>query len=50
MERKDWLQRSLNGKLLLAVDKSQQPNTNKPSTEDQNKLIKGIFILTLAVK
>jgi len=35
---------------LLAVHKGLEPNTNKPSTQDQNKLRKGIFILTLSVK
>jgi len=35
---------------LLAADKGRHPNTSKPSTKDQNKLRKGIFILTLAVK
>jgi hypothetical protein len=33
----------------LAADKGRQPNTSKRSTQDQNELRKGIFIMTLAV-
>jgi len=44
-----WIQRSLSGK-PLAAHKGLQPNTSKPSTQDQNKRRKGILILTPAVK
>ena len=46
---KGWTQRSLSGK-PFAEHKGLQPNTSEPSTQDQYKLRKGIFILTLGVK
>jgi hypothetical protein len=48
MGRKGWIQRSLSGK-PVAADKGLQPNTSKPSTQDQNKLRKRILISILAV-
>jgi hypothetical protein len=35
---------------LLAADEGRQPNTSKPSNQDQNKLKKGIFIPTLTIQ
>jgi len=48
--KKRWIQRSLRGETRVAADKGQHPNTSKLSKQDQNKLRKGILILTQAVK